>query len=45
MWHGQPDGRAASMAETIEQTALRQAAWPCSRLLDVLSPQVKHIGM
>jgi hypothetical protein len=32
------------MAETLEQTALRQAEWPCSRLLDALSPQVTRIG-
>jgi hypothetical protein len=43
-WRGQPDDRTASMAETLEQTALRQAEWPCSRLLDALSPQVTRIG-
>jgi hypothetical protein len=43
-WHGQPDDRLASMEETAEQTERRQSAWPCSRLLDLLSPGVTRIG-
>ena len=43
-WHGQPDDGAASLTETLAETERRQAAWPCSRLLDVLSPEVTRIG-
>lgn len=40
----QPDDQLQSYDETIEQTELRRAAWPCSRLLDALAPGVTHIG-
>jgi hypothetical protein len=43
-WHGQADDAIASITETVAQTEHRQATWPCSRLLDVLSPYVTRIG-
>jgi hypothetical protein len=32
------------MDETLEQTETRRAAWPCTRLADLLSPELKRIG-
>jgi len=29
---------------TPEQTEQRRAAWPCSRLAGLLSPELRHIG-
>jgi hypothetical protein len=43
-WHGQPDDRLASMEETSEQAERRRSTWPCSRLLDLLSPDLTRIG-
>jgi hypothetical protein len=43
-WHGQPDDTVASLTETLAETERRQASWPCSRLLDVLTPEVVRIG-
>lgn len=43
-WRGQPDDWLASLDETAEQTERRRSVWPCSRLLDVLSPEVRRIG-
>jgi hypothetical protein len=43
-WAGQPDDRLASMEETAEQTDRRRATWPCSRLLELLSPDLTRIG-
>lgn len=43
-WHGQPDDRVASLTETLAQTERRQADWPCSALLDLLSPDLTRIG-
>jgi hypothetical protein len=43
-WHGQPDDRTASFVETVAQTERRQSSWPCSRLLDMLGPDVTRIG-
>ena len=43
-WHGQPDDWQASMDETAEQTEHRRSAWPCSRLLELLSPDLTRIG-
>jgi hypothetical protein len=43
-WHGQPDDWAASLEETGGQTERRRASWPCSRLLDLLSPELTRIG-
>jgi hypothetical protein len=43
-WRGQPDDWLASMEESAEQTERRRSAWPCSRLLDLLSPELTRIG-
>ena len=43
-WGGQPDDWLASMEETAEQTERRRSAWPCSRLLELLSPELTRIG-
>jgi hypothetical protein len=42
-WGG-PDDYLAVMEETPEQTEARRAAWPCSRLADLLSPELRNIG-
>lgn len=39
-----PDDYYAVMEETPEQTEQRRAAWPCSRLAGLLSPELRHIG-
>lgn len=41
---GQPDDWAASLDETTAETDRRRATWPCSRLLDLLSPELTRIG-
>lgn len=43
-WQGQPDDWEASLEESAEQTERRRSSWPCSRLLEVLSPDVTRIG-
>lgn len=43
-WRGQPDDRLASMAETTAETERRRSSWPCSRLLELLSPELTRIG-
>jgi hypothetical protein len=43
-WHGQPDDRAATFTEAIEETERRQATWPCTTLLDLLTPDLTRIG-
>jgi hypothetical protein len=43
-WRGQPDDRLASMEETATETERRRASWPCSRLLELLSPDLTSIG-
>ena len=42
-WNG-PDDYLALVEETPEQTERRRAAWPCTRLADLLSPELRHIG-
>ena len=42
-WHG-PDDYQATIEETFEQTERRRAAWPCSRLAELLSPELRHLG-
>ena len=42
-WDG-PDDYYAVMEETPEQTERRRAAWPCSRLAGLLSPELRRIG-
>ena len=43
-WRGQPDDWLASLEESAELTERRRSTWPCSRLLDLLSPELKRIG-
>ncbi len=43
-WQGQPDDRLASLEETLEEIERRRAHWPCSRLLELLSPDLTRIG-
>jgi hypothetical protein len=43
-WHSGPDDRLAIFDETLAETEARRAAWPCSRLLDILGPGVTRIG-
>lgn len=43
-WHEQPDDRLATLTETAGETERRQATWPCSVLLDQLTPDVTRIG-
>jgi hypothetical protein len=43
-WRGQPDDWLASLEEKTEETEHRRAGWPCSRLLDLLSPELTRIG-
>ena len=43
-WRGQPDDQLASMEETAELTERRRSTWPCSRLLELLSPDLTRIG-
>jgi hypothetical protein len=40
----EPDDQLLSFDETLEQTEVRRAAWPCSRVLDALAPGVTRIG-
>ena len=42
-WIG-PDDYLAVMEETPEQTERRRSAWPCTRLADLLSPDLRRIG-
>jgi hypothetical protein len=32
------------LEETPEQIERRRAAWPCSKLGELLSPELRHIG-
>lgn len=40
----QPDDEQLSIEETTEQTERRRAGWPCSRVLDLLGPDVTRIS-
>lgn len=42
-WEGLDDYTAA-LYESLEETESRRARWPCSRLLDLLHPEVTQIG-
>ena len=42
-WDG-PDDYLAVMEETPEQTERRRSSWPCSRIMELLSPDLKRIG-
>lgn len=43
-WDGQPDDWLASLEETAEEIERRRSSWPCSRLLELLSPDLTRIG-
>jgi hypothetical protein len=40
----QGDDRLLSLDENVEDTEQRRALWPCSRLLDLLDPDVNWFG-
>ena len=42
-WSG-PDDYLVVMDEPPEQTERRRSTWPCTRLADLLSPDLEHIG-
>jgi hypothetical protein len=42
-WRG-PDDYLAAMEETLDETERRRAAWPCSRLAGLLSPELRNLG-
>ncbi len=43
-WRGEPDDWQLSLEEDVATTERRRAAWPCSRLLDLLGPQTRTLG-
>ncbi len=43
-WQGQPDDWAASLEETAEEIERRRMTWPCTRILDLLTPDLTRIG-
>jgi hypothetical protein len=43
-WDRQPDDWLASLEETAEETERRRSSWPCSRLMELLSPELTRIG-
>ena len=43
-WAGQPDDWLASLEESPKEIERRRSAWPCSRLLELLSPELTRIG-
>lgn len=42
-WSG-PDDFSLSLDETLDDTERRRASWPCSRLLDLLGPEMTRLG-
>jgi hypothetical protein len=42
-WDRQPDDWLASMDESAEETERRRSSWPCSRLLELPSPDLTRI--
>ena len=42
-WSG-PDDYLLSLEETEAQTERRRAEWPCSRLMELLGPDISRIG-
>lgn len=42
-WNG-PDDYRLSLEEELHVTETRRATWPCSRLLDLLTPETSRIG-
>lgn len=43
-WGSDIDDRLAIFDETLAQTEARRAAWPCSRVMNVLAPGVTRIS-
>jgi len=43
-WDRQPDDWLASLEETAGQIERRRSSWPCTRLLELLSPELTRIG-
>lgn len=43
-WRAGVDDREAIFTETLDQTEARRAAWPCSRILNLLGPGVTRIS-
>ncbi len=43
-WRGQSDDGHAALTESLAETERRRATWPCSPLLDLLSPDLTRIG-
>jgi len=43
-WNGQPDDATATLTESLAETERRQSSWPCSRLLELLAPDLTRIG-
>ncbi len=42
-WSG-PDDYLLGLDEDSDETERRRARWPCSRLLDLLGPELTHLG-
>ncbi|HEX7659083.1 MAG TPA: hypothetical protein VF444_06335 [Pseudonocardiaceae bacterium] len=42
-WKG-PDDYQLSIYETEEETERRRSKWPCSRVMELLGPEVSRIG-
>jgi hypothetical protein len=43
-WRGQPDDRLALLEETLRETDRRRSSWPCTRPMDLCSPELTRIG-
>jgi hypothetical protein len=43
-WRDKLEDRLAIFEETMAQTEARRAAWPCTRVLDLLAPGVNRIS-
>jgi hypothetical protein len=43
-WRGQVDDRIAIMDETLGQIEAWRSAWPCTRILNLLTPEVTRIS-
>lgn len=43
-WRGQPDDWLASLEKSAAETGRRRSTWPCSKLMDLLSPDLTRIG-
>ena len=43
-WNVQPDDHELTLEEDFDATERRQALWPCTRLMNLLDPDVDWIG-